>query len=45
MKERRLSGEKDEKRDLLSGLIAANGEFSDDGEQRLDDEELIGAGP
>ena len=44
MKERRLSGDKDGKRDLLSGLITANDEFSDDGEQRLKDEELIGTG-
>ena len=43
--ERRLSGDKDGKRDLLSGLITANDEFSDDGEQRLKDEELIGTGP
>jgi len=42
MKERRLSDDKDGKRDLLSGLITANDEFSDDGEQRLKDEELIG---
>ena len=45
MEERRHSGEKDEKKDLLSGLITANDEFSDEGKQRLGDEELIGAEP
>jgi hypothetical protein len=40
--ERRFSNDKDEKRDLLSNLVDANEEFSDDGEQRLGEEELIG---
>ena len=42
---RKLSDEKDEKRDLLSNLINANEELSDDGEQRLGEAELIGAWP
>ena len=40
---RRHSDEKGEKRDLLSNLVNANEEFSGDGEQRLGEEELIGA--
>ena len=40
--ERRLSGEKDERRDLLSNLVSANEELLDDGEQRLEEAELIG---
>ena len=40
--DRRLSGKKDEKRDLLSNLISANEELLDDGEQRLGEAELIG---
>ena len=40
--ERKFSDEKDEKRDLLSNLIDANEELSDDGEQRLGEVELIG---
>ena len=41
--ERKFSDEKDEKRDLLSNLVNAN-EFSDDGEQKLEEAELIGMG-
>ena len=41
--ERKVSDEKDEKRDLLSNLVNANEEFSDDGEQKLGEAELIGA--
>ena len=40
--ERKLYGEGDEKRDLLSNLVDANEELSDDGEQRLGEVELIG---
>ena len=40
--ERKVSDEKDEKRDLLSNLVNANEEFSDDGEQKLGEAELIG---
>ncbi|KAF9653322.1 cytochrome P450 [Thelephora ganbajun] len=40
--ERKLSDERDEKRDLLSNLISANEEFMDDGEQKLGEVELIG---
>ena len=40
--ERKLSDEKDEKRDLLSNLVNANEEFLEDGEQRLGEAELIG---
>ena len=40
--ERKFSDEMDEKRDVLSNLINANEEFSDDGEQRLGEVELIG---
>ena len=40
--ERKISYEKDEKRDLLSNLVSANDEFLDDGEQRLGEAELIG---
>ena len=40
--ERKLSNEKDGKRDLLSNLVDANEDFLDDGEQRLGEEELIG---
>ena len=39
--ERKLS-EKDEKRDLLSNLVNANGEVLEDGEQRLGETELLG---
>lgn len=42
--ERKFSYEKDEKRDLLSNLVSANQEFSDDGEQKLEEVELIGTG-
>ena len=41
--ERKYSGENDEKRDLLSNLVNANEEFTDDGEQRLGEVELVGA--
>lgn len=41
---RKFSDEKDEKRDLLSNLVNANEELSDDGEQRLGEVELIGTG-
>jgi hypothetical protein len=40
--ERRFSNDKDDKRDLLSNLVDANEEFSDRGEQRLGEEELVG---
>ena len=40
--ERKISDEKDEKRDLLSNLVNANEEFLDDGEQKLGEAELIG---
>lgn len=40
---RKLSDERDEKRDLLSNLVDANEELLDDGEKRLGEEELIGA--
>ena len=40
--ERKLSDDKDEKRDLLSNLVNANEELLDDGEQRLGEVELIG---
>ena len=40
--ERKFSGEKGEKRDLLSNFVAANEEFLDDGEQKLGEVELIG---
>ena len=40
--ERRSSGDKDERRDLLSNLVDANEEFLDSGEQRLLHEEVIG---
>ena len=40
--DRKFSGEKDERRDLLSNFLTANDEFSDDGEQRLGEVELIG---
>jgi len=40
--EQKHSCESDEKRDLLSNLVSANDEFSDDGGQRLDEAELIG---
>ena len=40
--ERKSSDEKDEKRDLLSNLVNANGEVLEDGEQRLDESELLG---
>ena len=43
--ERKLSDERDEKRDLLSNLVDANEEFLDDGEQRLAEVELIGTWP
>jgi hypothetical protein len=43
--ERKFSDEKDEKRDLLSNLVDANEELSDDGEQRVGEVELIGTGP
>ena len=43
--ERKFSDEKGEKRDLLSNLVNANEELSDDGEQRLGEAELIGAWP
>ena len=42
--ERRLSDKKDERRDLLSNLVNANEEFLEDGEQRLGEAELVGAG-
>ena len=42
--ERKVSDEKDEKRDLLSNLVNANEEFLDDGEQKLREVELIGMG-
>ena len=41
--ERKISNDKDEKGDLLSNLVNANEELSGDGEQRLREEELIGA--
>jgi len=41
--ERKYSGENDEKRDLLSNLVNVNEEFTDDGEQRLGEVELVGA--
>ena len=41
---RKHSDEKDERRDLLSNLINANEELSDDGERRLGEVELIGTG-
>ena len=40
--ERKFSDEKDEKKDLLSNFVIANEEFSDGGEQRLGEVELIG---
>ena len=40
--ERKLSGDKNKKRDLLSNLVSASEEFSEDGEQRLSDDELFG---
>ena len=40
--ERKFSYEKDEKRDLLSNLVDANEELSNDGEQKLGEIELIG---
>ena len=40
--ERKSSGGKDERRDLLSNLVDANEEFLDSGEQRLLHEEVIG---
>jgi len=42
--ERKFSGEKDERRDLLSNLVDANEEFMDDGEQKLGEVELVGMG-
>jgi hypothetical protein len=43
--ERKLSDDKNDKRDLLSNLVDANEELSYDGEQKLGEEELIGTGP
>ena len=40
--ERKSSGGKDERRDLLSNLVDANKEYLDGGEQRLLHEEVIG---
>jgi hypothetical protein len=42
--ERKFSYKKDERRDLLSNLVDANEDLLYDGEQRLEEEELIGAG-
>ena len=42
IEERKDSYGRDERRDLLSNLVSANDEFSDDGEQRLGEGELIG---
>ena len=43
--ERKFFDKGDEKRDLLSNLVDANNELSDDGEQRLGEAELIGTRP
>lgn len=42
--ERKSSYKRDERRDLLSNLVDANEELFEDGDQRLEEEELIGAG-
>ena len=40
--ERKLYGDNNEERDLLSNLVRANEELLEDGEQRLSDDELFG---
>lgn len=43
--ERKLSGDKDGRRDLLSNLVSANDEFLEDGEQGLSEDEIFGMWP
>ena len=45
IEERKLSEDKERRRDLLSSFVNANEEFLDDGKRLLLEEELIGKQP